>query len=308
MTTPSAVPAVPPTFHFKMRLVDSTGKAFEAKDYQLWWGGKLVQEGVTGSGGLVQAELDDNYDSGLLDVGERDEQGKFVGRWTIPVEGVPAPPPPPKQVRPPKAASPRRTPQQRDPNEWTDEADPPPPFPQYPRYPEDQDAWRHYMQQKKAWEDWEQRRAERRREWEAHRKASEEWRDRERIAAERRRKYSETPGGLIPAPIQETPAPPMSPEEQEAMWQRLQQARERSHSAKVRLHGLSWRLRNLGYLPDTTILVFPVEGQARERVLQALRRYAHKNNLSLPEELDLGDPDSAAMKALEDHIRKEHDC
>ena len=34
-----AIPAKPPTFHFKTRLVDAAGTAFAGRDYELWWGG-----------------------------------------------------------------------------------------------------------------------------------------------------------------------------------------------------------------------------------------------------------------------------
>jgi hypothetical protein len=303
MAPPAAVPATPPTFHFKIRLVDATGKAFATKDYQLWWGGKMVKDGQTTADGVVEADVDDNYDTGLLDVGEKDSASKFVARLTIPVEVVLPPPPPPSPFRPPKqAAPPKAAPSPGA--QWTDEADPPPPFPEYPRNNEDQEGWQRYKDQKKRWDDWASRRADRMREAQQQQQAAEDMRESRAAEDELRRQYQ----GGAPAPARDAPAPPLSAADKEALLDRLQHYRDEAYAARVLAYDLSWRLRNLGYLPSSTMLSFPVEGLDLEKLLDAQRRYAHKNGLKLPELEDILQGQGAdATKALRDAIQKEHD-
>ena len=306
MAPPTAVPATPPTFHFKMRLVDANGKArFAGKDYQLWWGGKLVKEGQMTPDGGVEADVDDNYDSGLLDVGERDDKAKFVARWTIPIDAVPPPPPPPKAFTPPaKATSPKRHSEQGP--QWTDEFDPPPPFPVFPRSTEDEDGLRRYREEKKRWDEWESRRAQRIQEAEKQKRADEEVKRSRAAEEELRRKYSGNSGSAVPA--RDTPAPPMSAADKQALQDRMQRFHDGRHAARVRAYDLAWRLRNLGYLPASTVLVFPLDDRSTDLLLEAERRYAHKNKLTLPEQNDLVDAETSdTMKALSDAIKKEHD-
>jgi hypothetical protein len=100
----------------------------------------------------------------------------------------------------------------------------------------------------------------------------------------------------------------MSAEDKQALLDRLQHQRDEIHGAKVLAYELSWRLRNLGLLPNSTWLAFPVEGAAREALLDALRRYARKNKLPPPEMNDLLTGDTSdAMKTVADAIKKEHD-
>jgi hypothetical protein len=53
--------------------------------------------------------------------------------------------------------------------------------------------------------------------------------------------------------------------------------------------------------------MFPVEDAARIRLLHALRRFAHKRGLPLPELTDLDGDLSADLKKLADEIEREHD-
>jgi hypothetical protein len=116
-------------------------------------------------------------------------------------------------------------------------------------------------------------------------------------------------GGGRNAPVspRDAPASPMSPEQRDEIEKRLQRRREELHAAKVRLYNVAWRLRNLGYLPDSQPPMFPVEDAARIRLLHALRRFAHKRGLPLPELTDLDGDLSADLKKLADEIEREHD-
>ncbi|MFO0757231.1 MAG: hypothetical protein U0359_12120 [Byssovorax sp.] len=306
MAAPSAVPAVPPTFHFKIRLVDATGRVFDGKDYQLWWGGKMVKEGQTSADGMVEADLDDNFDSGLLDLGERDERANFVARLTIPVEAVAPAPPPPR----PLAAPPKKTPEKANPaprERWTDEADPPPPMPVYPMGgEEDEDGWRRYQQQLQSWKDWQDRRAQRQGEAAQQQRADEDFRAQRQDEAALRREFNKQ-GGPIEKPKDE-PAPPMSEEAKKVILDRLQKIRDDEHASKVLAYELTFRLRNLGYLPDSTELVFPISDSGLDRLVEASRRYAHKNGLPLPELYQfISIANWSAIKELSDAIKKEHD-
>jgi hypothetical protein len=304
MAAPKKIPVAPPTFHLKVRLVDSTGKPFAGKDFQLWWGGKLAREDVLDADGYMEADVDDNYDSGLLDVGEK-STGVFVARWTIPVEVVTPPPPPPLAKTPAKAkpetkASPPRA-------EWTDENDPPPKYPVRERNSDDFDGMIRYHQEKRAWDEWEARRRERMETAERQQQRDQDWMDHEHVEDELRRKRGNqgASGRAVDPPS--APSPSMSDAQKKDLQERLRMFRTAYHDARVLVHGLAWRLRNLGYLPDSDVLAFPVEGATQDRLLDALRRYAWRNKLPLLELSDLGDIPSENVKKIDEAIRKEHD-
>jgi hypothetical protein len=305
VAAPKDVPLAPPTFHFKMRLVDSTGKAFAGKDFQLWWGWRMATFGVTGADGVVEADLDDRFEGGMLDVGEQVE-GKFAARWTIPLEVVPPAPPPPgvKIAAPPPPKVALTTP---PPSFWTDEADPPPPMPVPPLHgAEDQDGWQRYQQQKKAWDDWEGRRARQKQEVQDQQQRDQALRDDQQAQAALRQQYQGGDPGAATAP-QDGPAPPMTDEQKQALAAAVQSARNQYHAMKVCLYGLAFRLRNLGYLPDADPLSFPVQGTARDRLVEAMRRYAWKNQLPLVEPAELDGTSSTSLQQLDEAVRKEHD-
>jgi hypothetical protein len=309
MAAPKKIPVAPPTFHLKVRLVDSTGKPFAGKDFQLWWGGKLVKEDVLDVDGYMEADVDDNYDNGLLDVGEKDKNtGVFVARWTIPVEVVAPPPPPPKPMKHGKPAAkkekPPEPPAQRG---WTDEADPPPKWPEAPRNSDDIDGMARYDRERKTWREWEERRDERMGAAIKQEQIDRDFRDRQKANADLRRDYQAGPGpGSVKTP-QDKEYPPMSDAEKQLAFDRYQAFKDALYETQVMLHGLAWRLRNLGYLPESNSPVFPVEGASRDRLFDALCRYAWKNKLPLLQATDLSDVPSSALKKIDDAVRGEHD-
>jgi hypothetical protein len=303
---PKAIPARPPTFQLRMRLADAKGSAalFAKRDYQIWWGGKLVQEGQTEDDAVIEADLDDAYDSGYLDLGDKDQSAKFVARITIPIEIVAPPPPPPKPIQHGKAPSKKPKDRSKPQREWTDEADPPPPEPIFLRNYEDQDAVRLYEAQKKAWDDWEKRREQRQREAKEQQRRDELFREQQAGEEKLRRDFK---GHGDPVKPHDKAPPPMSAAQKKEIDDNLQRAREEMHAVKVTLYELAYRLRNLGWLPDSDSLSFPIRDIAKTILLHAMRRYAYKNSLPLPEESDLDEIGSATVKKLYDAVKKEHD-
>ena len=99
----------------------------------------------------------------------------------------------------------------------------------------------------------------------------------------------------------------MSPEKKQEIEDNLQRVREQMHAAKVMLYELAYRLRNLGYLPDDDPLSFPIQDQARRRLLNAIRRYANKNGLPITDDSDLDEIDSEHVKRVHEAVKKEHD-
>jgi hypothetical protein len=306
MAAPKKIPVAPPTFHLKVRLVDSTGKPFAGKDFQLWWGGKLVKEDVLDVDGYMEADVDDKYDSGLLDIGEKDKNtGVFVARWTIPVEVVAPPPPPPLPKKPAKATPEKKPSPPRA--EWTDENDPHPPYPTRERNSDDYDGIIRYRHEKRAWDEWEARRKERMETAERQKQRDQDWMDHQQVEDELRRKTGKPGASGRPIDPLSSPHPPMSDAQQKDLQERLRAFRNAYHDTKVLIHGIAWRLRNLGYLPDLDVPVFPVEGFARDRVLDAMQRYAWKNKLPVLETTDLDGIPSANLTKVDEVIRKEHD-
>ncbi len=100
------VPAAPPLFYFKLRLVgERTHEAeldalsglppraapspFRERAFRLTWGASTVL-GTTTQDGVVTAEVDGTVDHGLLELGERGEGGVFRSRLRVPVSSRPA--------------------------------------------------------------------------------------------------------------------------------------------------------------------------------------------------------------------------
>ncbi len=100
------VPAAPPLFYFKLRLVgERTHEAeldalsglppraapspFRERAFRLTWGASTVL-GTTTQDGVVTAEVDGTVDHGLLELGERGEGGIFHSRLRVPVSSRPA--------------------------------------------------------------------------------------------------------------------------------------------------------------------------------------------------------------------------
>ena len=303
MAAPKKIPVAPPTFHLKLRLVDSNGKPFVDKDFQLWWGGKVAKESTLDADGYLEADVDDNYDTGLLDLGDKDS-GTFVARWTIPVEVV-TPPPPPGPKKPAKAPPAKKGSSPRA--EWTDENDPPPKYPERERNSDDIDGMIRYHREQRAWDEWQARRSERMEAAEKQKQRDQDWMDHQHAEDELRRKHRSQGEAGRPVDPASSPFPPMTDAQKQDLQDRLQGFRNAYHDTKVLIHGLAWRLRNLGYLPESEVPAFPVEGTARDRLLAATRRYAWKNKLPLLEPSDLEGMASTNLKNVEEAIRKEHD-
>lgn len=304
MAAPKKIPVAPPTFHLKVRLIDSLGKPFAGKDFQLWWGGKVAKEDVLDADGYMEADVDDNYDTGLLDLGDKDT-GAFVARWTIPVEVVTPPPPPPVPKKPAKAPPAKKGSPPRA--EWTDENDPPPKYPVRERNSDDIDGVIRYHHEKKAWDEWEARRRERMETAERQQPRDQDWMDHQHGEDELRRKHRDRGASGRPVDAGNSPFPPMTDAQKQDLQDRLQGFRNAYHDTKVLAHGLAWRLRNLGYLPESDAPAFPVEGTARDRLLDAIRRYVWKNKLPLLDPSDLDGMPSTNLKKVDEAIRKEHD-
>jgi hypothetical protein len=302
MATPAAVPAKPPTFHFKIRLVDSTGKAFEGKDYQLWWGGKMVQDGITDAAGVVEADLDDAYDKGILDLGDLDN-GNFVARLTIPIEVV-KPPPPYVPAPPVPAASSDATLSKRkkkgdiakDVRTWTDENDPEPSPPARARDETTIQEWEDYDRKHDAWQ---RRQEEAQRQYARELKEAQAERDLREQNQDLMKSYR--PKHSPPAEQSQTPEKPLSdPEVLEAL-------REAIHEGNVLRWEAAWRLRNLGLLPGSGVPRFPLAGTDSSEALRALQRFAWRERIEGLEQIRMAGPPEQGMADILSALKKQHD-
>lgn len=305
MAVTTAVPAKPPTFHFKLRLVDSVGSTFSGKEYALWWGGKLASTGLVDDRGVVEVDLDDSFDSGLLDIGETDDQKTFIARWTIPLEVV-KPPPPPAPLPPPSQAAPPPKPKpQPQREEWTTENDPEPPLPEWPGYEARPEVQEEYNRQQRAHDAWLRRQEDAKRDAAEWQRKSEREREAREQDQKLRKSWSTDSGAQ--APPADTAQGQLSPDEREELQKAIQKHREELHAGDVLRFELAWRLRNLAILPGVGAPAFPIEGLAAVSLLRALHRFAWRRDIGALDMFTIVGQRTSEMIDLLARVKKEHD-